>query len=228
MKISCHVVEDLLPLYHDLVCTQESNALIEEHLKECQQCKKLLSKIEGELAPMTSAIDDTAPIKSIKKQWIMANKKSRIKGAVSAIFICVCLISAYYGLTQWKFIPVSTELLDVTEVSRLSDGRIVYHLNVKDNKDLSHIKFTYNDDGSFYMTPMRAVFEKPRIVDVGLYNNYDVVDFEFIKSNAEANNVDIDMTSCYFGTDEDSILIWKAGMELPKASDEIEKIYQSR
>ena len=34
-RISCEVARDLLPLYCDDVCSQESRILIEEHLKNC-------------------------------------------------------------------------------------------------------------------------------------------------------------------------------------------------
>ena len=36
MKTSCKIIEDLLPMYHDGICSEESAVLIEEHLKECE------------------------------------------------------------------------------------------------------------------------------------------------------------------------------------------------
>ena len=39
MKITCQVVEDLLPLYHDGVCSGDSRKIVEEHLEECQSCR---------------------------------------------------------------------------------------------------------------------------------------------------------------------------------------------
>ena len=35
MKTSCKIIEDLLPMYHDGICSDESAVLIEEHLREC-------------------------------------------------------------------------------------------------------------------------------------------------------------------------------------------------
>lgn len=40
MKLSCKVVSDLPPLNKDEVCRDESKALVEEHLQECENCKK--------------------------------------------------------------------------------------------------------------------------------------------------------------------------------------------
>ncbi len=39
MKYSCKVIEDLLPLYHDGVCSEESKLIIKEHLDECADCR---------------------------------------------------------------------------------------------------------------------------------------------------------------------------------------------
>lgn len=37
-KISCDVIQDLLPLYLDKCCSEHSKKLVEEHLKECEDC----------------------------------------------------------------------------------------------------------------------------------------------------------------------------------------------
>jgi len=47
MKIPCDVAADLLPLYHDGVCSQSTKKLIEEHLKECEACRIMLGKISN-------------------------------------------------------------------------------------------------------------------------------------------------------------------------------------
>ncbi len=35
----CEIVQDLLPLYHDGVCTEKSRRFVEEHLKTCSTCR---------------------------------------------------------------------------------------------------------------------------------------------------------------------------------------------
>ena len=34
-NITCDIIEDLLPLYHDNVCSNDSKIIVEEHLKNC-------------------------------------------------------------------------------------------------------------------------------------------------------------------------------------------------
>ncbi len=42
MKITCNVIEDLLPLYVEGLTSDDTNFLIEEHLKTCTDCKKTI------------------------------------------------------------------------------------------------------------------------------------------------------------------------------------------
>lgn len=46
MKLSCEVIKDLLPLYEDEVCSEESRGLVEEHLTECAECRALQEKFK--------------------------------------------------------------------------------------------------------------------------------------------------------------------------------------
>lgn len=46
MKLSCEVIRDLLPLYEDEVCSEESKVLLEEHLAECAACRDLQEKFK--------------------------------------------------------------------------------------------------------------------------------------------------------------------------------------
>jgi len=45
MKISCDIIIDLLPLYHDNVCNESSKKLVEEHIAGCDACRTMLEKI---------------------------------------------------------------------------------------------------------------------------------------------------------------------------------------
>lgn len=48
MKISCEIIKDLLPLYLDGVCSNDSKVMVEEHLAECDSCKAELHAMKGE------------------------------------------------------------------------------------------------------------------------------------------------------------------------------------
>ena len=47
MKIACEIIADLLPLYYDSVCSENSRKCVEEHLTECASCKNTLEKMSS-------------------------------------------------------------------------------------------------------------------------------------------------------------------------------------
>lgn len=226
MKLPCHVIEDLLPLYHDQVCSPESRAMVEEHLSECDECAKILAEMEED-AP-SSAIQDAAPLKAIGAAWNKSKKQSFLKGTLIAVLVCAVLFGAYYGITQWKCIPVSADVLEVTELSQLSDENIIYfNLFVNDNKNLYFSKFTTTEDGAFYITPMHSLFETTRKYDVGGFDN----SYAFYRPGFEAEDLNLkliplpeNVTKIYVGPVGRGTLVWEAGMELPPASEALERM----
>ncbi len=46
MKTDCEVIRDLLPLYADDACSEQSRALVEEHLDECPACGEMLQRLK--------------------------------------------------------------------------------------------------------------------------------------------------------------------------------------
>ncbi len=46
MKYSCNVIKDLIPLYYDSACSQESKEIVEQHIEECQECRNYLEDLK--------------------------------------------------------------------------------------------------------------------------------------------------------------------------------------
>ena len=65
--MNCHVVRDLIPLYMDGCCSEESAIIVKEHIEGCDACKKLLEDM-GTPANFVSA--PKAPAKFNKlNEW---------------------------------------------------------------------------------------------------------------------------------------------------------------
>ena len=45
MNMNCRIADDLLPLYVDGVCSPDSRALLEEHLRTCPACREKLKRM---------------------------------------------------------------------------------------------------------------------------------------------------------------------------------------
>ena len=45
--MKCEIIRDLIPLYLDKVCSEDSRKLVEEHLAECSECRKYMKELEN-------------------------------------------------------------------------------------------------------------------------------------------------------------------------------------
>ena len=41
-NVTCRIIQDLLPLYCDGVCSEESRKLVEAHVRTCEKCREEL------------------------------------------------------------------------------------------------------------------------------------------------------------------------------------------
>lgn len=92
MKIKCEIIQDLLPLYHDKVCSEESSKLVENHLNECENCKKIASTME---------IEFEVP-KEPEHQKINAGFKNgfrKIKKRFALIIACILILTPVLVIT---------------------------------------------------------------------------------------------------------------------------------
>lgn len=49
--MDCNVIRDLIPLYVDDCCTEESSNLVRDHLKECKACQRVYSAMNASNLP---------------------------------------------------------------------------------------------------------------------------------------------------------------------------------
>ena len=194
------IVQDLLPLYHDGVCSDKSRAAVEEHLQTCQDCRKALEEMDTQLPTEKVAVDDAAAVKKISREWERGKWKARMKGAGIAV--------------------LELENIQITNVRQLSDGRILYHFYIDDELGLRTLGFDYvevNGEGHMYCVPKRALYTEKRET-TSLADSEQEVDLEVCGAWARASGVDEELTHIWIGQGEDAILLWEKGMDLPAAS----------
>ncbi|MCL1802638.1 MAG: zf-HC2 domain-containing protein [Eubacteriaceae bacterium] len=98
MRVSCEVIKDLLPLCHDGVCSNDSKAMVEEHLAECENCKAELQAMD-EIIPMRNTgqnLREAESIKQLSKKWRKGMLKSFLKGALITVAALVVLALIFY------------------------------------------------------------------------------------------------------------------------------------
>jgi hypothetical protein len=223
-KISCEIVKDILPLYYDNVCSRESKKMVEEHLIECDECKSELARIEEDIKIPKGEIEknnnDGNVIKNIASFWNRSRVKSFMKGIVISTLVFTLIFLGYISLFHWDITDVPTGVVKIKEVSELSDGKIVYHIELTDGYQLNTIKYHMDEEGNFYLTPLRPVIKEHAKAPYSMVKGYEIFDIE-----AQEVNRDSEIKALYYGTPQDNILIWKKGMDLPKASEEVENMF---
>ena len=221
-KFPCDVVRDLLPLYHDEVCSEASRQMVEEHLSTCVDCRNELAVIgrDIQLAPeeIKDNQQDQTALKSMSAFWNKTRKKAFLKGMALATAVCLLLVGSYYGLFEWNITTVASEDVEISDVSILADGRIAYHAEITDGYALYRLKYDLDEDGNFYMIPLRPVIKGKAEPPYALEKGYDFVELDMYKEEGKGP----DIKAIYYGSPDDAILIWKEGMELPAASPEVE------
>ena len=101
MKLPCKIVEDMLPIYYDGVCSEESAMLIEEHLKNCTQCSRLLTDLHTEIEISENQVDDLKPLEQIQKKWKKSKRVYLRTGICVTLAVLVLVMTVFFGI--WYF-----------------------------------------------------------------------------------------------------------------------------
>lgn len=214
------IVMDLLPLYHDGVCSDASRAAVEEHLKTCEICREALAELDAPLptAEAQKNAADRAAVKKISDEWKKTKWKARLKGAAIAAAVCLMLVGVWLAATRLYLLPVPAEKIQLTDVRQLSDGRVLYHFYIDDDLNLRRVKFEYDEAGNKYYVPVRALITEKRWDGVTSADREMVLDVAEENAWAKGQGIDREVTRVWYGRGENAILLWEEGMDLPAAS----------
>lgn len=219
--MNCGIIRDLLPLYHDGVCSPESRAEVEEHLKTCPECRAVLAAMDAPLPEVEkAAADDAAAVKKLSSAWKRDKRRAWWKGALIAAAVCAALVGLWAAATQLFVFPVDPEKIALTDVRQLSDGRILYHFYINDDLNLRLLEFEFeevNGEGNMYYVPSRALYTEKR-QSPSLADSDQYLDLEEAGAWARANGMNAEITRVWYGQGEDAVLLWEKGMTLPAAS----------
>lgn len=132
MNISCKVIQDLLPLYHDNVCSPESSAMIEEHLKDCEACQEEFHKLEE--SPLAkngkkeeAEKENVQRIKNVKK--VLKKKRVRVSVITAVVVLLLCIPGWF--VMNLRFLAAKPSVLETVSV----DGDILT-VSLKDSDSI--------------------------------------------------------------------------------------------
>lgn len=127
MKYPCNLIQDLLPLYYDGVCSHESSEAVENHLLECSACKKYYEEM--------CAADEVASLphneeRERQKAALFQSVRRKLKKwqiAVSMLCVVAFILIVFVGI---KLLENSTKMVLPDYISAsMIDGNLIAQLN---------------------------------------------------------------------------------------------------
>lgn len=85
MKLNCSIADDLLPLYLEDMCSEDSKAALEEHLQECSSCREKLARMKNS--------DIIPQVKEHENKFSIADYARKVKRHRIRLGILILLIS---------------------------------------------------------------------------------------------------------------------------------------
>ena len=176
MRVPCNVVYDLLPLYIDGACSEESKELVKEHLTGCSACRERQAAMTSEMVEgsliQPSDNQPTLINRDLSAKRVLKRMKRRWTLSAAALLLLVPFI--WLGMNQYRGEGVSyTNLYDHYSAYRfihnIEEGNYeeaFSYVNVKYyyeslqeglpivTKELRKEDFQYRklEDGKFYYT----------------------------------------------------------------------------
>jgi hypothetical protein len=92
-EINCATIRDLLPLYHDNVCSEQSRLIVAQHLENCSECALLLNEIAENLMRPVNKVNEEKPIRAMKSLMRRGRVLAFTAGCVIAALIYAVTLS---------------------------------------------------------------------------------------------------------------------------------------
>lgn len=133
----CSMIEDLLPLYVEDLVSSNTKKEIEDHIKKCEKCSKVLNTMrQDEVFDLKESNEENSTETREKEIKCIKNIKRKIvfKVVISIIITCIIFV---VGINLWNTYRVIQD----------EDGKwILYNFktgNIKQGMDYTHIVMEY-------------------------------------------------------------------------------------
>lgn len=214
-NMSCAVIEDLLPAYTESLCNDETKALVQAHLAECEACAALAKNI-----PV--AEPKAAAVPTEKKAFKKVSRKMRfqkiVSGVLAAIIVLAVIVMGVLAAGQvshekWSYDGVKTAIEVKRLAKKLADGdmdEFLLSVSVKSFQALPN----FGDDAEYdafikrtqdeFKARYQAAFGDTEV------RNIRVSDVGFIMVDVQANCPSATATLYYAnGTSLELFFLWQ-------------------
>ena len=215
------IIQDLLPLYHDQVCSDKSRAAVEEHLRTCPLCRKTLEEMDAPLPPADRLENQSEGdgVRQLSKVWKRGKHRAWLWGITVGAAVCALVLGGLFlaGVVRY---PVPAEDLTVAIYQAPEEETLYLHCELMAGRE-NFVGFEFRDEGAerhyFISRPIlrKSVFQEQSVRRVHDF----MLEFEH----------DPEIHSYYFDWGEQPILLWENGetADFPQAPEEMMEIWSS-
>ncbi len=212
-KITCDMYQDLITLYIDDLCSEDSKNAVSEHLKSCAKCSDAYALMKKNIkisSENEQEQHERSEFKSnLTKTWNNYKKNTTIK-IICAVAILGLLILGWY-LSFSKYYTFTSDMVRIDNVCMLSDGSIAFEILTYNNREGAiRRSVPFYNDGKYVEMQSKLFGEKK-------YSEYS----SYICVNPEEYDI------IYYGNPNDRIIVWEKGMDIPKADSDLEQYFNS-
>ena len=173
MKLNCEIVQDLLPLYLDAVCSPASRDAVEAHLKECANCRAQLAS--GNNLPEPDPIPEALAEKKTATRALWRIRMTMFFSAIAMLLVCILLNNQVTGqgltFTNWDDIYYAKKFAGHLEAGELEAAAAMLDFSNSYERAL-HLLSLDRDFYAYDHAPMEIGGETWYFAQ-GMINNFD-------------------------------------------------------
>lgn len=114
-KISCDIIQDMIPLCIDDVASDDTKKMVNEHIKDCIICKKEYEMMKTEVILPVNQNENLEEVKSLKSFQKFLKKRKLITMIISITLTFAVLLGTLVTLAvPRKYIPYSDENISIS------------------------------------------------------------------------------------------------------------------
>lgn len=101
--MKCEIIRDLLPLYVDGACSEESRKAVEEHIAGCEACRQELGKMKRSVD--LDVVEEEVELLKEGKRSIEVKARSKLESTlilVNFIMNILLIVVAIYTIFEWS------------------------------------------------------------------------------------------------------------------------------
>lgn len=95
-NVSCEIIQDLLPLYCDGVCSEESKKAILDHIQTCEKCREEL-RVMGLPIDMPEKSEEVEAAEAASRAWKQNKRKAFRWGLILASLVVLIAAAVFFG-----------------------------------------------------------------------------------------------------------------------------------